>query len=164
MKSELHGIAKLTLWELLSFYLYLVHLVHSHDWRLWSRPWLLGESSAFHRTVFPTGLVNHWPYRRRSAWDSTNRFGFHLLAVVISIILLFVRLEQLQFLLLWPTRMLLNMIRTIPSLLSASCCYCWVKSSCWCNALTFYSVGYLFLGNFRSCKNRCPKSTSFPWC
>ena len=59
-----------------------------------------------------------------------------LFAVVISIVLSVGAARTIAPLwLLWPTRMLLNMIRTIPkfALGPASCCYRWLQSSCWCN-------------------------------
>jgi phosphonate transport system permease protein len=69
-----------------------------------------------------------------------------LLAVVISIILSICAAGTIApFWLLWPTRMLLNMIRTIPSLLWALLAVVIVGSNPLAGviALTFYSVGYL---------------------
>jgi phosphonate transport system permease protein len=69
-----------------------------------------------------------------------------LLAIIISIILSICAAGTIApFWLLWPTRMLLNMIRTIPSLLWALLAVVIVGSNPLAGviALTLYSVGYL---------------------
>ncbi|NBQ03264.1 MAG: hypothetical protein EBU27_08650, partial [Opitutae bacterium] len=69
-----------------------------------------------------------------------------LLSIVISIVLSIGAARTIAPLwLLWPTRMILNVIRTIPSLLWALLAVVIVGSNPLAGviALTFYSVGYL---------------------
>ena len=67
-----------------------------------------------------------------------------------------------HFWLLWPTRMILNVIRTIPFTLGIiGSGHCWIQSTCWSGRPDFYSVGYLakfFSETFGNDQYRCSKT------
>ena len=106
----------------------------------------LGNLSRFASQFFPPD----WSILDRTLWGLLDTLQIALVSTLLAIILSFIislgaSRNVAPTWILWPTRMLLNLIRTIPSLLWALLAVVIVGSNSLAGviALTFYSVGYL---------------------
>jgi phosphonate transport system permease protein len=124
----------------------------------------LGNLSRFASQFFPPD----WSILERTLWGLLDTLQIALVSTLFAIILSFIislgaSRNVAPAWILWPTRMLLNLIRTIPSLLWALLAVVIVGSNSLAGviALTFYSVGYLgkfFSETFESSDLSCQKA------
>jgi len=105
-----------------------------------------GNLSRFASQFFPPD----WSILDRTLWGLLDTLQIALVSTLLAIILSFIislgaSRNVAPTWILWPTRMLLNLIRTIPSLLWALLAVVIVGSNSLAGviALTFYSIGYL---------------------